>query len=136
MVPERKRYSYCFVAQSCPTLLQPHGLQPASLLYPWDFPGKILEGVAVSFSRGYSQPRDQTHISCRRQVKKNLAGGFFTTQPPRRQSTKSYIKRWGYIKPESFQGPKMDWSLYVNEVNDKMDYNRKNQINVQQSILL
>ena len=28
------------VAQSCPTLLQPHGLQPTWLLCPRDFPGK------------------------------------------------------------------------------------------------
>ena len=32
----------------------------------------ILEWVALSFSRGSSQPRDGTHISC-------IAGGFFTT---------------------------------------------------------
>ena len=25
---------------------------------------RILEGVAISFSRGSSRPRDQTHISC------------------------------------------------------------------------
>ena len=25
---------------------------------------RLLEGVAISFSRGSSQPRDQTHISC------------------------------------------------------------------------
>ena len=30
----------CLVAKSCLTLLQPHGLQPARLLCPWDFPGK------------------------------------------------------------------------------------------------
>ena len=30
----------CLVIQSCPTLLRPHGLCPARLLYPWDFPGK------------------------------------------------------------------------------------------------
>ena len=29
---------------------------------PWDFPGKNTEWVATSFSRGSSQPRDQTHI--------------------------------------------------------------------------
>ena len=34
-----------------------------------------LEWVAISFSRGSSPPRDQTHISC-------LAGGVFTTEPP------------------------------------------------------
>ena len=28
-------------------------------------PGKILEGVAISFSRGSSQPRDRTCISCK-----------------------------------------------------------------------
>ena len=39
--------------QSCPTLLQPHGLQPAKLLCPWDSPGKntrlgchgLLQGI-------------------------------------------------------------------------------------------
>ena len=28
------------VAELCPTLLQPYGLQPTRLLHPWDFPGK------------------------------------------------------------------------------------------------
>ena len=28
----------CLVAQSCPTLLWPHGLYPTRLLCPWDFP--------------------------------------------------------------------------------------------------
>ena len=36
---------------------------------------RILEWVAIPFSRGSSWPRDQTHISC-------LAGKFFTTEPP------------------------------------------------------
>ena len=35
------------VAQSCPTL-QPHGLQPARLLCPWDFPGRST-GVGCHF---------------------------------------------------------------------------------------
>ena len=30
----------CLVAQLCPTLLTPYGLQPARLLCPWDSPGK------------------------------------------------------------------------------------------------
>ena len=30
----------CLVINSCLTLLQPHGLQPARILCPWDFPGK------------------------------------------------------------------------------------------------
>ena len=44
--------------------LRPHGLKPARLLCPWDFPGKILEWVTISFFRGSSWLRDQTHISC------------------------------------------------------------------------
>jgi len=36
---------------------------------------RILEWVAISFSRGSSQPRDQTRGSC-------FAGGFFTLVTP------------------------------------------------------
>ena len=39
------------------------------------FQARIVERVAISFSRGSSQPRDQTHISC-------ITGGFSTTEPP------------------------------------------------------
>ena len=35
---------------------------------------RILEWVAISFSRGSSRSRDWTWVSC-------LAGGFFTTEP-------------------------------------------------------
>ena len=55
------------VTQSCPTLLQPHGLQTARLLCPQDPPrprARILEWVAISFSRGSSQPKDRIHVSC------------------------------------------------------------------------
>ena len=35
---------------------------------------RILEWVAISFSRGSSQPRDRIHVSC-------IAGRFFTAEP-------------------------------------------------------
>ena len=35
---------------------------------------RILEWVAIPFSRGSSQPRDQTQVS-------HIAGRFFTTEP-------------------------------------------------------
>ena len=55
------------VAQSCPTLCDPmdytvHGILQA----------RILEWVAFPFSRGSSQPRDQTQVS-------HIAGRFFTS---------------------------------------------------------
>ena len=52
------------VTQSCPILCDPmdYGI----------LQDRILEWVAVPFSRGSSQPRDQTQISC-------IAGRFFTS---------------------------------------------------------
>ena len=46
----------CLVTKPCPTLLQPHGLQPARLLCPWDFSGKntrvychfLLQGIVLT----------------------------------------------------------------------------------------
>ena len=37
---------------------------------------RAAQWIAISFSRGSSQPRDQACISC-------IAGGFFTVEPPR-----------------------------------------------------
>ena len=55
------------VPQSCPTHCDPmdytvHGILQA----------RMLERVAFPFSRGSSQPRDQTQVS-------RIAGGFFTS---------------------------------------------------------
>ena len=55
------------LSQSCLTLCYPmdyivHGILQA----------RILEWVAFPFSRGSSQPRDRTQVSC-------IAGGFFTS---------------------------------------------------------
>ena len=52
--------------------LQFHGLQPTWVLCPGISQARILEWVAISSSRGSSQPRDGTHVSC-------IAGGFFTS---------------------------------------------------------
>ena len=44
--------SNCLVSKSSPTLLQTQGLQPARLLYPWDFPGKNTGAGCHSFLQG------------------------------------------------------------------------------------
>ena len=59
---------WCIVAKLCPALLQPHGLYslPVSSVHGIS-QARRLELVAISFSRGSSRPRDQTHgsyISC------------------------------------------------------------------------
>ena len=48
--------------QSCLSLWT-YGLHPTRVLYPWDSPGKTMEWVAMSSSRGSSQPRDWIWVS-------------------------------------------------------------------------
>ena len=64
----------CLVAKSCLILFWLHGFYPDRHLCPWDFLARILEWAAISFSRGFSRPRDRTHVSC-------IVGGFFTAEP-------------------------------------------------------
>ena len=56
------------VAQSCLILCDPMDCSP------WNFQARILEWVAFPFSRGSSQPSDQTQVS-------HIAGRFFTDEP-------------------------------------------------------
>ena len=52
----------CEVTSVLSDSLQPHELQPARFLCLWNFPGKNTAEY-ISYSKGSSQPRDQTHIS-------------------------------------------------------------------------
>ena len=56
------------VAQWCPTLWDPMDYAAHVILQ-----ARILEWVALPFSRGSSRPRDRTRVSC-------TAGGLFTTR--------------------------------------------------------
>ena len=51
------------VTQLCPTLSIPWTVAHQASPF-MNFPGRILEWVTLSFSRGSSQPQDQTHVSC------------------------------------------------------------------------
>ena len=51
------------VAQSCPTLCDPMDCSPLGSTAHGILQARILEWVAISFSRGSSQPRDQTQVS-------------------------------------------------------------------------
>ena len=54
----------CSVAWPCPTLCDPGDYSPPGSSVHGVSQARILEWVAISYSRGSSQPRDQTHISC------------------------------------------------------------------------
>ena len=67
----------CSATRSCPTLCNLMICSPPGSSVYGIFPARILERVAISSSRGSSQPRDRTHVSCI----STLAGVFFTTEP-------------------------------------------------------
>ena len=52
------------VAQLCLTLCDPMDWSPPGSSVHGIFQARILKSVAISYCRGFSQPRDQTHISC------------------------------------------------------------------------
>ena len=73
-----KTWSTCggggLVAKSCLTLRNPMNCSPSGSSVHGISQAKILEWVAISSSRGSSQSRDQTQVSC-------IASRFFTTKP-------------------------------------------------------
>ena len=76
---EKKKLPYvhicfcCSVAKLYPNLCGPVVCSPASSSVHGLSKEKILDWVAISFSRKSFPPRDQTHC---------IAGRFFTTEPP------------------------------------------------------
>ena len=59
------------VAQLCPALGDPMDYSSPGSTVHGILQARILEWVAIPFSRGYSQPRDRIQVTC-------IAGGFFT----------------------------------------------------------
>ena len=71
-VPALHRFTnLCLVTQSCLILCDPMDCSPLGSSVHGILQARILEWIAMSSSRGSSQPRDRTQVSC-------IAGGFFT----------------------------------------------------------
>ena len=81
------------IAQSCPTLCDPVDCSLQGSSVHGIFQARVLEWVAISFSRGSSWPRDRTQVS-------RIAGRCFTVW-----ATREALKRWA------------DSNLYITEVN-------------------
>ena len=95
------------VTQLCLTLCDPldkavHGILQA----------KILEWVAFLFSRGSSQSRDQTQVSC-------MAGGFFTSW-----ATKEAPKYWSGWKGIFLIQESKRSLLHCRQILDQLSYHR------------
>ena len=69
-------YTMLCQAKSCPPLFETLWTIARQASLPWDFPGDNTGVVAVPSSRGSSQPKDQTHISC----SSHIVGRFFTAE--------------------------------------------------------
>ena len=74
------------VAQRCLILCNLMDYSPQGSSVHGITPARILEWVAISDSRGLSQSREWTHVSC-------IADGFFTTESSRKSS-------WGCKLPQ------------------------------------
>ena len=72
------------VTQSCPTLCDPVGCSLPGFSVHRILQARILEWVAISFSRASSQPRDQTQVSC-------IACRFFTSETPGKPTYQWYF---------------------------------------------
>ena len=72
--------------QSCLTLCNPMDCSPPGSSVHGILQARILEWVAISFSKGSSWPRNQTYVS----YSFLIAYGFFTTEPPRKPNVWFY----------------------------------------------
>ena len=64
--------------QSCLTLCDPMDCSPPGSFVHGILQARILEWVAMPFSRGSSPPKDGTQVSC----VFCITGRFFTSEPP------------------------------------------------------
>ena len=71
----------CVCAQSCPTLCDPMDCSPPGSSVQGILQVRILECIAISFSRGFSWPRDWAWVSC-------IAGRLFTVWATREAPAK------------------------------------------------
>ena len=71
------------VTQSCPTLGDPMDHNPPAYSVHGILQARILEWVAIPFSRGSSHLRDETQVSC-------IARGFFTAWTTRTKMMTRY----------------------------------------------
>ena len=70
-------YVLCSVTQLCPTLCDSLDCSPPASSVHGTFQAGILKWVAIFSSKGSSQPRDRTCVSC----VSCITGGFFTAEP-------------------------------------------------------
>ena len=103
------------VTQSCPTLCDPRDCSlPGSFVQ-----ARIREWVAISFSRGSSQPRDQTWVS-------HIAGRLFTVWATREVVASKYkgqLKKYQQIHAWLYL---IIYRQYIRICNESIDFFQRN----------
>ena len=102
-------YSVCvcvcvLVTQSCLTVCNPTDCSSPGSSVHGILQARILEWVAMPFSRGSSQPMDQTWVSC-------SAGGFFTIWATREDHNFISSRSRPYSHSLSLSPCDLDWSV-------------------------
>ena len=97
-----------YVTQSCLTLCDPVDYSPPGSSVHGISQARILEWVAIPFSRGSSPPRDQTQISC-------LAGRFSTIWATREASVCVRVRVCVCLQgwKDWYEGVGRPWSSWV-----------------------
>ena len=94
------------IAQSCPALCDPMDCSLSDSSVHGILQARILEWVAISFSRVSSWPRDWTWVSC-------IAHRFFTIWATRENPTR-LLCPWGFSRQEHWSGlpcpPQLNYS--------------------------
>ena len=86
----------CWVDQSCLTFFATPQTRPPGFSVHGIFQARILEWVAISFSRGPSQPRDGTRVSCISCIGRQILYHFAIREAP--------CYNYSYVKVNILEG--------------------------------
>ena len=94
------------VAQSCLSLCNPMDCSLLGSSVHGIFPARVLEWVAISFSRGFSQPRDRTQVSC-------IAGRRFTIWATREVPNHMKEGKRGWVPRQQSTWMQAIWVIHL-----------------------
>ena len=108
----------CLVAESSPTLFDPMDCSLPGSSVHGILQARILQWVAIPSSRGSSQPRDQTQVSC-------IAGRFFAIWATSQSLPQDFlVQTSAYLRDHCFSLPS-EWPFFrkhvLNSTRQKME---------------
>ena len=99
----KKAVKWSEVAQLCPTLCDPMDCSLPGSSVHGIFLARVLKWIDIFYSRGSSQPRDWTRVSC-------IAGGCFTLWAKRRLRENQRLNAFKLWCWKTIESP-LDWKI-------------------------